>query len=210
MENATIRGRDAVLEVGKSLDADFSLDDRRTAEIYRHVFEYFAQQPGGSLNQNRGLLVTGSIGVGKTFLFRVMSQIFAKAPTGFVFVTALQLEQMYKENRKEGELPILKDYGMTLHRNLLIDDVGTEETEFMDFKNPVRIMTSLLYQRYELYSRSRGQFKTHLITNMTSELLEKRVGDRNFDRLLGMTDMIKWTGISKRPNSNPNPTPHGK
>lgn len=167
--------------------------DSSSIWMIRNMMYYFANDPRCDWPLDKGLLISGNIGVGKTWLFEIFRDISRKylKPSGknFKMCTCRDVYQAYSED----ENTAIEKY---TDRNWCFDDLGNEPLERKDYGNSVLPMESILTHRY-------GKFKayhylTHLSTNLSVEEIRERYGERMFDRLMQMTHVVSWTGDSKR------------
>ena len=142
---------------------------------------------------NKGLLIWGPNGVGKTYLFEIIQDIgrelfmrfnynglwFSKISCGS-FVDDYMREVTNDESTFE-----LRNYYKGV---LYIDDLGFEKRAF----NKTEIIGDILFEREKLGSR------TFITTNLKPSEITERYGDRIGDRLPAMFNIINWKGKSFR------------
>jgi ABC-type bacteriocin/lantibiotic exporter with double-glycine peptidase domain len=97
-------GASAILVLGREIHKDFNLDDGNRRQIYEQVYYIFT---GNILAQskfrqkpNKGILLIGNIGVGKTTLMRVFQRLFKDTERRFRWVTAMEIKNMLDEGMK--------------------------------------------------------------------------------------------------------------
>ncbi|MFY7671587.1 hypothetical protein ACOSP6_10935 [Tenacibaculum sp. MEBiC06402] len=143
----------------------------------------------------KGLLVFGDCGVGKTVLFEIIRRVgrdiysatgvkrmlFKKISCGS-FVSAYMMATKSKNMSFD-----LKEFQKG---RLFIDDLGFEKLAF----NQYELMEQILFERYSKNAL------TFLTTNLTPSEIENRYGKRIGDRLQEMFNYIKWEGNSFRDN----------
>lgn len=180
------------------------------------IINYFAQDPdffnspnlikrvGNSElkpNFNKGLLIIGNYGNGKTTVMRALSKMFDhfQMPMRFRSVNAHEIVTQYETLSSPGD----KDLFFERYKcaGLHIDDVKKEEKASNYGK--VEIIRSILEKRYDSNS------KTFLTCNyregdsnenVADGLLEfgERYGEHIYDRLFEMFNIIQFTGQSFR------------
>jgi hypothetical protein len=183
-------------EKGKKIE--FNLDEPFREEVYKNFWLYFTGAPGKFLDaeqtryvpagsfqwdQTKGILLMGTVGVGKSAVFKVNQKIFHS----FQIVDAEQIEIDLK---KYGEVVTLEMYGYNLKADLLINDIGSEQKEILIYKNSVSIIGAILKQRDKL--RVEQGFRTHATTNLNKEELHQFYGDQVFDRFKQMFNIKAW------------------
>jgi DNA replication protein DnaC len=124
-----------------------------------------------------GLLLTGSAGVGKTFLMQCLGIRIYNADS----IVDYGLSEIYKWYEfTDGGAPIC------------IDDVGTERT-VSEYGNKDDVLKSVLAHRND-----RQQGITHITTNLDAEGIAQRYGERTLSRMLGMCKAFSLEGVSLR------------
>jgi len=198
--NGVKKGSEAISIIGVELyGKKFSIADKAMYENYKNCYEIFVN----SLFEktDKGVLVVGGIGAGKTAMMRIMQRLFKDTERKFLWINAYDLKDM-AEVYTTSEIKM--SYGSDLKCDLYIDDIGFS----MDVKrygNTVNIITEILMERYELFINS--GFRTHLSSNIPTFLknntekiptLENVYGERVLDRIREMCDLITFKGESKR------------
>jgi len=185
-----------IIEIGKTIIPEFEITDE-LAVIYEDIYTYFSKQHG-HLDLKKGLLLTGSIGTGKTTAMKIFSKMFH-----FGIVST---RYIIREFNTEG-MSILDHYGrnsymmkgVPLERvptTICFDDLGMEETNSQLFGNKANVMGEILLDRYDCYIKS-GMI-THGTTNLLINDLENIYGDRIRDRLREMMNLVIFKGKSLR------------
>lgn len=170
------------------------------SKIISTLFEYFLKLP--TFNQhgiiknkssvNKGILIFGPVGIGKTLLFKILSNIgsdlmkMGNQDFWFTTISSISFNQNYRESQNQiGNTFSFEKY---VPGTLYIDDLGTEEPIYRN-NDPIQ---RLLLERYNKKSL------TLATTNLTPPELAKRYGERIGDRLPEMFNIIKWEGESLR------------
>ncbi|MBO0323508.1 hypothetical protein J0X14_14460 [Muricauda sp. CAU 1633] len=147
-----------------------------------------------SKGYDKGLLVYGSLGVGKTMIFDIIHSMAKElvVSQGFqgLWFTKCTAPWLVSERMRSVEEGYTGSFDIaTYHRGkLYIDDLGAEQLCF----NKYELLEEILFQRH------RNKALTMVTTNLTPAEIGKRYGARVFDRLPEMFHMIKWEGESKR------------
>lgn len=204
-----LTGKDAVMFIGKSMFGEkFNLDDGRQEKYERAYFVFACPDLKAEylrMKANKGLFLTGDIGVGKTTMMNVMQRLFKDTDRRFKSVNCLQIKDMLEECTVA---QIKNWYGKDLKCDLYLDDIGLGQVNYNQYGNSVNIISELIYERYELFV-SDG-FKTHMSTNIPTTVpkdapasqnsIARMYGDRILDRIAQMTNLIEWTGKTLRRN----------
>ncbi len=140
--------------------------------------------------QGTGLILTGTVGTGKTHLVAAIAhELLSKLTTVVFQPTPLLLQRIkatYKKNATETEMDLFKVLsGCDL---LILDDVGAEKwTEWME-----TTIYSIIDERY------RQMAPVIITTNKKIPELRKQVGERSLDRLVEVSELVDMTGKSFR------------
>lgn len=146
---------------------------------------------------NKGLLVYGDYGVGKSLLFEAIhlagKELFVKyniKDFWFNTISAGSFTETYmkevskKEKNAETNFAIEDFYKGRLY----IDDLGFEKKAF----NKTELFAEILFER------NRALKPTFITTNLTPTEIMERYGERIGDRIDEMCNVIKWSGDSLR------------
>jgi len=194
-------------------------DNKQTLDI---LFRYFTgdksiEDEGYSLN--KGILLTGSIGTGKTTIFELLNK----------FLKKYRLE-LYSENEHSRNFRLidsrhvvrdfhingmktLDEYGrkcfLTKHEPIrgeiidysrpvtyCFDDLGLEEVNANLYGNKMSVMIDIMLDRYSMFKSNK--MITHAISNLSIENLAKLYGDRAIDRFKELFNHLVITGKSLR------------
>ncbi len=166
--------------------------DARLAELPEKLQERIK-----SLPENKGLLLWGGAGVGKSYTLCAMARDFiirgfVVARTGYEML-CLRLRDSFKAKSVDTELSLILPY-LTADK-LIIEDIGTTKSEGnqeSDFS--VRTMLVLIDYRLE------NELPTFITTNRPIEELGKTFDARISSRLLKACEVIKLSGKDRREN----------
>lgn len=186
------------IEFAKTIEPDFFIEPEQES-FYDNLIKYFKNE-SCEWDLNKGLLINGSVGTGKTLSMRIMQA--SRPVKSFGMITCRHIVREYMITGVE----IIDRYGRKDRSHYLtnegkfftkcFDDFGAEETNQKLFGNQQNVMLEILLDRYELFM-SNGML-THLTTNLTPELIEQQYGNRLRDRLREMMNYITMPGITKR------------
>lgn len=195
----TITGRQAILRIGGLLSPNFSLNDKDLDGCYQKVYNALVEAIRGQ-ESNRGVILFGRVGCGKTLCMRIMHQLFRDSRRKFLFKRAVDIRDMLEE-MSIGQIKEQVGYG--LKADLYIDDIGVLDADIKKYGNTISLIGEIILDRYELY-KNEG-FLTHFSTNIipqstdpNSPSLEKYFGDRVFDRIQEMTKVVFFKNKSLR------------
>jgi len=134
------------------------------------------------IDPDKGLLISGPVGCGKTSLMRLLKNIVPHQR---------QYEVIPARNIVFGFNHIgfktIEDYGN--EGFFCFDDLGAEPTGRY-FGKDCNVMGELLISRHELFLQSK--IKTHATTNLIAEEMEERYGSRVRSRMRQMFNLINF------------------
>lgn len=142
------------------------------------------------LNLNKGILLSGPVGVGKTSIMQLIPEICHQKPE-YQIKTAREIAFEYNENGSK----IISQYGS--HKSFCFDDLGLEPTGRFYGKD-ANVMAEVLLSRHELYTNYRTKPKfflkrmTHITTNLNASEIEERYGKRVRSKLREMLNLIAF------------------
>lgn len=159
------------------------------------LFNYFT---GGvcNLDPNKGLLVVGNIGCGKTTLM----SIFRDGPNPYRIVSAREVSESWKKNGDiskycESLLPnklTVSPFG-PLPIGICFDDLGIEN-KTKNYGDEANAMEEVLLNWYDKKTFN----KVHITTNLTPEEIEQKYGKRVRSRMREMFNLVKFEGGDRR------------
>lgn len=183
---------EVISEIGVRFYGDkFSISDKNIFESYKKTFEIISKN-------NKGCLVIGGIGAGKSAMMQVMQILFRDSDRRFKWVTASELKDMAEE-MTTGQIKQI--YGYDMKKDLYIDDIGFT-LDVKRFGNTINIISELIMERYELFIAT--GIKTHLSSNLlikgdeNAATIEKLFGSRILDRMKEMCEIVTFNGTSLR------------
>ncbi|MBP9791560.1 MAG: hypothetical protein KBD57_13535 [Bacteroidia bacterium] len=195
-------GSEAIKVMGGKLTKDFDINSEPRLSIYRQVYENFMIGLEEGIN-NKGVMLIGDIGVGKSMLMKIMQKLFKESRREFKWFNCRDISDLLETF---SVLEIKEYYGKGCKMDLYIDDIGIGNSIHNKYGNTSNIIADILIERYELFV-SEG-FKTHISSNKPTALdrqkypnistLEILYGNRIIDRLNEMCEIITWKGESLR------------
>lgn len=178
--------------------------DEQLMEHYFQLAMYFDKSPECKLDLNKGIMLTGSVGTGKTLLFKIMQRLFR---TPKIIACRHIIREYLNAENKSGK--VIDDYGRFSFKpkngggydyekpiHVCFDDLGLEEVDTKMYGNKANVMAEILLDRYEHFKTYK--MLTHATTNLGASALETNYGVRGRDRLREMMNVIEVTGNSKR------------
>lgn len=174
----------------KIIDTDYPI-------VYKLIAYFLKDEPTCfqyGINVNKGILLTGPIGCGKTSLMTLMKHL---APIGNKF-SVKPCRDISFEFIQDGYQIIHKYSNGKLYqsepRTYCFDDLGTENN-LKYFGNECNVMAEILLSRYDLFISKKLQ--THITTNLSATEIEKHYGNRVRSRLRELCNLIAFDNVAK-------------
>jgi DNA replication protein DnaC len=160
--------------------------------VYKLIAYFLKDEPTCfqyGLNLNKGILLTGPIGCGKTSLMNLMKYL---TTTEYKF---------YVKPCRDISFEFIQDGYQIIHkysigklyqsepRTYCFDDLGTENN-LKYFGNECNVMAEILLSRYDLFISKK--LKTHITTNLSATEIETHYGNRVRSRLREMVNLIAF------------------
>lgn len=174
----------------KILESDYPI-------IYKLIAYFLKDEPTCfqyEINLNKGILLTGPIGCGKTSLMNLMKYL---TPTEHKF---------YVKPCRDISFEFIQDGYQIIHkyskgklyesepRTICFDDLGTENN-LKYFGNECNVMAEILLSRYDLFIAKKTQ--THITTNLSATEIETHYGNRVRSRMREMFNLIAFNSNEK-------------
>jgi predicted ATPase len=179
--------------------------DTLNTPIIKGFIQYFNGDPAihSKFNLDKGLLITGNIGSGKTDLMKLFakySQIqdltrkFSMSIAEEI-VSRFSLEGIKGIQNYMRQVPDSTNNYQFNFKGYCIDDLGMEKETVMYFGDKEDPMSKILYTRYELFKFG---IYTHATTNLSTEDLLERYGERIYSRMKEMFNWVVLDGKDRR------------
>jgi energy-coupling factor transporter ATP-binding protein EcfA2 len=145
------------------------------------------------INLNKGILLTGPIGCGKTTLMTLMKHL-APADNKFSVKPCRDISFEFIQDGYQ----IIHKYSIgklyqSEPRTYCFDDLGTENN-LKYFGNECNVMAEILLNRYDLFISKK--LKTHITTNLSANEIEKQYGNRVRSRLRELCNLIAFDNVT--------------
>ena len=139
-----------------------------------------------------GLIISGSIGCGKSFGVEVMAGVM---PELFDMELAVDLTRAHQNKTEYEAMREPRDF-FGVRKHLIIDDVGCEPCPFKSYGTPVNVIRELLEYRYLLWHKYR--VLTIITTNLTKAEYNEIYGQRNDSRTEQAMNFVSIKGEDLR------------
>ncbi|MCM5663648.1 P-loop NTPase family protein [Galbibacter mesophilus] len=136
---------------------------------------------------NKGILLTGPVGCGKTSMMRLLKHMVPHFRPYEVIPTRNIVFGFNNIGYR-----IIEQYGD--HQFYCFDDLGVEPTGRY-FGKDCNVVGEILLSRYDLFLKHR--LKTHATTNLNADELEERYGNRVRSRMRELFNLIAFDKKSK-------------
>jgi DNA replication protein DnaC len=142
-----------------------------------------------NIDLQKGILLTGPIGCGKTSLMNLMKHValpnnkFSVKPCRDISFEFIQDGYQIIHKYSIGQLYHSEP------RTYCFDDLGTENN-LKYFGNECNVMAEILLSRYDLFIYKK--LKTHITTNLSATEIEKQYGNRIRSRLRELCNLIAF------------------
>jgi DNA replication protein DnaC len=181
----------------------FKIDADNKAQI-EQICLYFAQDDRFDGDLNKGLMLMGPLGTGKT---HIMATFYQNQNASFAVVKTRTIENAWINEAKEQDPKIIDLYSanrvLAINENrfghkvngICFDDAGSESMPSKRYGEEKNVIAEIIMNRYD----NKLPFNTtHITTNLTAGEFEKAYGSRLRDRLREMCNQIIFTGKSRR------------
>ena len=186
---------------GKELFGNhFKIYEEDKTIIYKliaHTLEDEKKAVELNINLEKGILLSGPVGCGKTSLMTLMKHLTKKENKYYV----KSCREVSFEFIKDGYEVIHKYSKPKLHQKkagiICFDDLGTE-SNLKYFGNECNVMAEIILSRYDLFCHSEKsrRVKTHITTNLSASEIEQYYGNRVRSRMRELFNLIAYENTS--------------
>lgn len=172
----------------------YAIRDQETAQNLNLLRSMSSPDSSGNLNLNKGIMLTGPVGCGKTSLMKLLRFFQPQHETytlrscreiSFEFISkGFEVIHKYSTQPANGENP--KVY--------CFDDLGTEQN-LKYYGNECNVMAEILLNRYDQFI-TRGTL-THLTTNLSAGEIETFYGNRVRSRMRESFNLLSFPSDAK-------------
>lgn len=174
----------------KILESDYQI-------IYKLIAYFLKDGPTCfqyNINLNKGILISGPVGCGKTSLMNLMKYL---TPTEYKFIVKPCRDISFEFIKDGYEVIHRYSRGKLDHLDPKIycfDDLGLENN-LKYYGNECNVMAEILLSRYDLYISRRIQ--THITTNLSASEIEIHYGNRVRSRMRELFNLIAYDNNTK-------------
>jgi DNA replication protein DnaC len=169
----------------KILETDYPIIHKLIAYFLRD--EVVCNQLG--INPNKGILLSGPVGCGKTSIMNLM-KFLTKSENKFFVKPCRDISFEFIQDGYE----VIHRYSkgklyQSEPKAICFDDLGTENN-LKYYGNECNVMAEILLSRYDIFITKKLQ--THITTNLSATEIENHYGNRLRSRLREMINLIAY------------------
>ncbi len=184
------RGRQAFGDQFRLYDEDRMVINQLLCYFFRDV--PVAEQL--NLNLNKGILLTGPVGCGKTSLMTIL-RFVPEDPLRHIMKSCRDISfEFHKDGYEVIQRYSTNSYYNARPRTICFDDLGTEKN-LKHYGSECNVMAEIILSRYDLFIKN--AMITHLISNLSAGELQTSYGKHVRSRLRGMFNLISFNNNSK-------------
>ena len=153
----------------------------------------------GKLDPDRGLLLWGDIGTGKSTLLKIIREYCRivrpcenHMPYSFRITNVIDICAQFSDESRDGGYYAIQTY--ITSRGQAFDELGSETTPTSRWGNYENVMQYILQRRYDI----RDESFTHATTNLSLEQIAEVYSDRIYDRCKEMFNFVEIHGKTFR------------
>lgn len=176
--------------LNRNQNKDFVIDDNNESVI-KQLYYYATGNSSFAGDLNKGILLQGRFGCGKTILLETYSMLHNHVVRKFcmnypllLFIKSVELQEQIRK----------QSVNVFVRRPLIIDEFGRESKTIMDYGNIIRPVSELLSLRSDTGTLTHGTSNFTLNTLSSEEFYGGMIGDR----LKIMFNFITLPGESRR------------
>ncbi|UOK43396.1 MULTISPECIES: ATP-binding protein [Flavobacterium] len=183
--------------IGKQIyGQSFKIHPQDKPIIYKLLIYAIRDEKNASengINLNKGILLSGPIGCGKTSIMRLIKP-FLYLKDDYKIKTCREISFEFAKNGFEALQPYTQKSNMQYRlTGFCFDDLGAEQ-QIKHFGNDCNVMAEILLSRYEEFITN--QSITHITTNLNASEIEQLYGNRLRSRFRQMFNLLSFSQTS--------------
>jgi len=185
-----------VFNLIKYFEPEFKISEQQK-KLLKQLLLYFTGNNHFEGSLSKGLLLTGSVGSGKTLFLEKVFKTYTSEElkvNSFIPFNFKDIAESYKTEGENAFMPIKAKRHETFRERMvvspvLIDDLGAGDFILTNFGNKVNLIDKIINVRYLVYSRFRKL--THATTNLYVSDFKKHCDERTVSRMSEMFNIIE-------------------
>lgn len=175
--------------------------DQYNRGVIVQMVKWFIGDPTCELELQKGILLTGPVGTGKTYLFSTMQALSISAmieTRQFRMARCVDVAELVRSQNADQKTASKAAARLEKmhHGHWCFDDLGHEPNSVKVWGDDRYVMEPILSRRYNAFIA--GDCITHATTNLSKERLREFYGDRIADRFTEMFNIVLLDGQSRR------------
>jgi len=173
----------------KILESDYPI-------IYKLIAYFLKEEPSCyqyNIDLNKGILLSGPVGCGKTTLMNLMKTLTATEHKFYIKpcrdISFEFIQDGYEIIQKYSKGKLYPD-----PKTICFDDLGTEKN-LKYYGNECNVMAEIILSRYDIFISKK--IYTHITTNLSASEIETAYGNRVRSRLRNMLNLIAFDKSTK-------------
>lgn len=166
---------------------------REDTQTLRKLCTYYVKDKDGckkyNIDPDKGLLLSGPVGCGKTSLVRLMRHLVPHQR----WYEVISCRNIVFGFQHIGYKTI-EDFGNS--GSFCFDDLGVEPMGRF-YGNNANVLGEIMLSRYDLFLQTKGKIRTHATTNLNAEELEGLYGERVRSRMRQMFNLVNFEKNTK-------------
>jgi len=171
---------------------NFALNQSDLPVLYKLLTYFLKDEKTANkhgLSLEKGILLTGPIGVGKTSLINIL-KFFLKNEDRYIVKTCRDISFEFIEDGYN----VIHKYSRGINRQVAVksfcfDDLGVEGS-LKYYGNECNVMAEIILSRYDLFISQK--LITHITTNLSASEIEEIYGNRIRSRMREMFNLISF------------------
>jgi len=175
--------------IGKGIDPRFELTNK-VKEVYKRLIQFFHADPEFEGDLDKGFILMGPTGTGKTMAMEIMRKYRTIDDTKFIINNRLYRMNfdIIDVNRMVNQFMDNSFDGIQVYCNrflICMDDIGTEIEQVKHYGNTLDVVSHVLAERYA------KKLMTFATTNYPISVLEDKYDDRVISRMYALFNFIE-------------------
>jgi len=174
------------------------VEDEFVKPVIDTLMHYLRNDEQNETRPEKGIMLRGPVGTGKTLLltaycnvFNVISRIIENDQEFKMVPSYMVIDDFFKKGYEIFDNGIYGDNSWRKNPLLIIDDLGSE-ADISHFGNVADPIGQLILRKYD------AKLKIHCSTNLGSQSLKNKYGERIFSRMKEMFNVITLKGEDRR------------